>query len=237
MEGLRISGFLVEKKGLILDLGLIDYKKAWDLQHELWLKRVEERLPDLLLILEHPHVITLGRRGNRSSILVSPEVLKEMGIPLFQVERGGEVTYHGPGQLVGYPILNLKDYGYRVTQYIYEIEEVLIRALRDFGIEGSRDIRNRGVWVRDKKIASIGIAIQRWVSFHGLSLNYRTDLKYFEWIYPCGLQGVRMTSMKEILGKEISRDRLVERVSFHFKEIFQRAWEQKAIEEVCHSES
>ncbi len=237
MEGLRISGFLVEKKGLILDLGLIDYKKAWDLQHELWLKRVEERLPDLLLILEHPHVITLGRRGNRSSILVSPEVLKEMGIPLFQVERGGEVTYHGPGQLVGYPILNLKDYGYRVTQYIYEIEEVLIRALRDFGIEGSRDIRNRGVWVRDKKIASIGIAIQRWVSFHGFSLNYRTDLKYFEWIYPCGLQGVRMTSMKEILGKEISRDRLVERVSFHFKEIFQRAWEQKTIEEVCHSES
>jgi len=237
MEGLRISGFLVEKKGLILDLGLIDYKKAWDLQHELWLKRVEERLPDLLLILEHPHVITLGRRGNRSSILVSPEVLKEMGIPLFQVERGGEVTYHGPGQLVGYPILNLKDYGYRVTQYIYEIEEVLIRALRDFGIEGSRDIRNRGVWVRDKKIASIGIVIQRWVSFHGFSLNYRTDLKYFEWIYPCGLQGVRMTSMKEILGKEISRDRLVERVSFHFKEIFQRAWEQKTIEEVCHSES
>lgn len=237
MEGLRISGFLVEKKGLILDLGLIDYKKAWDLQHELWLKRVEERLPDLLLILEHPHVITLGRRGNRSSILVSPEVLKEMGIPLFQVERGGEVTYHGPGQLVGYPILNLKDYGYRVTQYIYEIEEVLIRALRDFGIEGSRDIRNRGVWVRDKKIASIGIAIQRWVSFHGFSLNYRTDLKYFEWIYPCGLQGVKMTSMKEILGKEISRDRLVERVSFHFKEIFQRAWEQKTIEEICHSES
>ncbi len=226
----------MEKKGLILDLGLIDYKKAWDLQHELWFKRVEERVPDLLLILEHPHVITLGRRGNRSSLLVSPEFLKEMGIPLFQVERGGEVTYHGPGQLVGYPILNLKDYGYRVTQYIYEIEEVLIRALRDFGIEGSRDFRNRGVWVQDKKIASIGIAIQRWVSFHGFSLNYRTELKYFEWIYPCGLQGVKMTSMKEILRKEISRDRLVERVSFHFKEIFQRAWEQKTIEEICDSE-
>lgn len=226
----------MEKKGLILDLGLIDYKKAWDLQHQLWLKRVEERLPDLLLILEHPHVITLGRRGNRSSLLVSPEVLKEMGIALFQVERGGEVTYHGPGQLVGYPILNLKDYGYRVTQYIYEIEEVLIRALRDFGIEGNRDFRNRGVWVRDKKIASIGIAIQRWVSFHGFALNYRTELKYFEWIYPCGLQGVKMTSMKEMLGKEISRDRLVERVSFHFKEIFQREWEQKTIEEICNSE-
>ncbi len=226
----------MEKKGLILDLGLIDYKKAWDLQHELWLKRVEERLPDLLLILEHPHVITLGRRGDRSSLLVSPEVLKEMGIPLIQVERGGEVTYHGPGQLVGYPILNLKDYGYRVTQYIYEIEEVLIRALRDFGIEGSRDFRNRGVWVRDKKIASIGIAIQRWVSFHGFALNYRTELQYFDWIYPCGLQGVKMTSIREILGKEISRDRVVERVSFHFKEIFQRAWEQKTIEEICNSE-
>jgi len=222
----------VEKKGYILDLGLIDYKKVWDLQHELWLKRVEERVPDLLLILEHPHVITLGRRGNHSSLLVSPEVLKEMGIPLFQVERGGEVTYHGPGQLVGYPILNLKGYGYRVTQYIYEIEEVLIRALRDFGIEGSRDIRNRGVWIQDKKIASIGIAIQRWVSFHGFSLNYRTELKYFDLIYPCGLQGVKMTSMKEVLGEEISRDRLVERISFHFKEIFQRAWEQKTIGEI-----
>lgn len=222
----------MEKKGYILDLGLIDYKEAWDLQRLLWSKRVEGRLPDLLLILEHPHVITLGRRGDRSSLLVSPEVLKEKGIPLFQVERGGEVTYHGPGQLIGYPILRLKGYGYRLTQYVGELEEVILRTLKDFGIEGRRDSRNRGVWVQDKKIASIGIAIQRWVSFHGFALNYRTELNYFDLIDPCGLKGVKMTSMKEILGKEISRDLLVKRISFYFKEIFQREWEEKTLEEI-----
>ncbi len=225
-------GFSVEKKGYLLDLGLIDYKKAWDLQHLFWSKRVEGKLSDLLLILEHPHVLTLGRRGDRSSLRVSPEVLEEKGIPLFQVERGGEVTYHGPGQLVGYPILNLKDYGFRVTRYVEELEEIIIRTLKDFGIEGRRDTRNRGVWVQDKKIASVGIAIQRWVSFHGFALNYQTELKYFDLIYPCGLKGVRMTSMKEILKKEISRGLLVERISFHFKEIFQREWEEKSLEEI-----
>lgn len=222
----------MENKGYLLDLGLIDYKKAWDLQHLFWSKRVKGELPDLLLILEHPHVITLGRRGDRSSLLVSPEVLEEKGIPLFQVERGGEVTYHGPGQLVGYPILNLKDYGFRVTRYVDELEELIIRTLQDFGIEGRRDTQNRGVWVQDKKIASIGIAIQRWVSFHGFALNYRTDLKYFDLIDPCGLKGVRMTSMKEILNKEISRGLLMERMAFHFKEIFQRDWEEKTLEEI-----
>lgn len=222
----------MNKKGYIIDLGLIDYKKAWDLQHHLWSERVEERLPDLLLILEHPHVITLGRRGDRSSLLASPEVLKEKGIPLFQVERGGEVTYHGPGQLIGYPILNLKGYGFRVAQYVDELEEIIIRTLREFGIEGRRDARNRGVWVQDKKIASIGIAIQRWVSFHGFALNYQTELKYFDLIYPCGLKGVKMTSMEEILGKKISRSLLVERILFHFKEIFRREWEGKTLEEV-----
>ncbi len=225
-------GFSVENKGYLLDLGLIDYKKAWDLQHLFWSKRVEGKLSDLLLILEHPHVLTLGRRGDRSSLRVSPEVLEEKGIPLFQVERGGEVTYHGPGQLVGYPILNLKDYGFRVTRYVEELEEIIIRTLKDFGIEGRRDTRNRGVWVQDKKIASVGIAIQRWVSFHGFALNYQTELKYFDLIYPCGLKGVRMTSMKEILKKEISRGLLVERISFHFKEIFQREWEEKSLEEI-----
>lgn len=210
----------------------MDYKKAWELQHHLWSKRVEERLPDLLLILEHPHVITLGRRGDRSFLLVSTEALKEKGIALFQVERGGEVTYHGPGQLIGYPILNLKDYGFRVAQYVDELEEIIIRTLRDFGIEGRRDTRNRGVWVQDKKIASIGIAIQRWVSFHGFALNYRTELKYFDLIYPCGLEGVKMTSMDEILKKEISRGLLVERISFHFREFFQREWEEKTLKEI-----
>ena len=219
-------------KGYIIDLGLIDYEKAWDLQHQLWSKRVGEELPDVLLFLEHPHVITLGRRGNRSHLIASPEVLEAMKIPLFHVERGGDVTYHGPGQIVVYPIFNLKDYGYRLVRYVSQLEEVILSVLKDFGIVGRRDPLNRGVWVDGEKIASVGVAIKRWVSFHGLSLNYETDLKYFELINPCGLEGKKMTSMSKILRKEISREHLVERVGFRFKEIFERDWEEKSLEEV-----
>ena len=220
------------KKGYIIDLGLIDYEKAWNLQHQLWAGRVEEKLPDLLLLLEHPHVITLGRRGNRSHLIASQEVLEAMKIPIFHVERGGDVTYHGPGQIVGYPIFNLRDYGYRLVRFVSQLEEVLLSVLADFQIGGRRDPLNRGVWVNSEKIASVGVAIKRWVSFHGLSLNYETDLKYFELINPCGLEGKKMTSMAEILGTEISRNLLIERISFHFREIFERDWEEKKVEEI-----
>jgi lipoate-protein ligase B len=219
-------------RGYIIDLGLIDYQKAWDLQHVLWSKRVEGELPDLLLFLEHPHVITLGRRGNRSHLLASQEVLEAMRIPIFHVERGGDVTYHGPGQMVVYPIFDLKEYGYRLIRYIGQLEEVILRILKDFGIEGRRDPLNRGVWVDGEKIASVGVAIKRWVSFHGFSLNYETDLKYFELINPCGLEEKKMTSMAKILGREISREDLVERIDFHFKQIFERDWQERKLEEI-----
>jgi lipoate-protein ligase B len=219
-------------RGYIIDLGLMDYKKAWDLQHQLWSKRVEEALPDLLLFLEHPHVITLGRRGNRSHLLVSPEVLEEMEIPVYHVERGGDVTYHGPGQMVIYPILDLKNYGYHLIRYISQLEEVILCVLKDFGIVGRRDPLNRGVWVDEEKIASVGVAIKRWVSFHGFSLNYETDLKYFELINPCGLEGKKMITMAKILGQRISRDELIERIGFHFSRIFEMYLEEKNIEEV-----
>jgi lipoate-protein ligase B len=222
----------MEQKGYIIDLGLIDYQKAWDLQHQLWSKRVEEELPDLLLILEHPHVITLGRRGNRSHLIASPEVLEAMKIPIFHVERGGDVTYHGPGQMVVYPVLGLREYGYRLIRYIGQLEEVILCVLKDFGIEGRRDPLNRGVWVNGEKIASVGVTIKRWVSFHGFSLNYGTDLKYFELINPCGLEGKKMTSMAKILGTMISRERLVKRIAFHFKQIFEREWQEKRPEEI-----
>jgi len=219
-------------RGYIIDLGLIDYQKAWELQRQLWSRRVEEELPDLLLILEHPHVITLGRRGNRSHLIASSEVLEAMKIPIFHVERGGDVTYHGPGQMVVYPILDLKEYGYRLIRYIGQLEEVILRVLIDFRIQGERDPLNRGVWVDGEKIASVGVAIKRSVSFHGFSLNYETNLKYFELINPCGLEGKKMTSMAKILGKEISRERLWERISFHSKEVFQKDWEKKELKEL-----
>jgi lipoate-protein ligase B len=148
------------------------------------------------------------------------------------VERGGDVTYHGPGQMVVYPILDLKEYGYRLIRYIGQLEEVILRVLGDSGIRGRRDPVNRGVWVDSEKIASVGVAIKRWVSFHGFSLNYETDLKYFELINPCGLEGKKMTSMAKILGTKISQEELVERVVFHFKQIFERDWEKKSLEEL-----
>jgi lipoate-protein ligase B len=225
----------MDRKGYIIDLGLMDYQKAWDLQHQLWSRRAEGELPDLLLTVEHPHVITLGRRGNRSHLVASSETLEEMKIRLFHVERGGDVTYHGPGQIVVYPILDLRGYGYRLIRYIDQLEEIVLCVLKDFGIKGRRDPLNRGVWVDEEKIASVGIAIKRWVSFHGLSLNYETNLKYFELINPCGLEGKKMTSMGKILGTKISREQLIERIGFHFKQIFERDCMEKNIEEILNS--
>jgi lipoate-protein ligase B len=219
----------MECKGYIIDLGMVDYEKSWDLQHQLWSSRVEGALPDLLLILEHPHVITLGRRGNRSHLIASSEILEAMKIPIFHVERGGDVTYHGPGQIVVYPILNLKEYGYRIVRYVDQLEEVVLHVLKDFGIEGRSDSLNRGVWVAGEKVASVGVAIRRWVSFHGVALNYGTDLTYFDLINPCGLEGKKMTSMAKILGKEISRKELAEKILFHFKEVFKKEWEEKGL--------
>ena len=222
----------MERNGYIIDLGTMDYEKAWNFQHQLWSRRAEGNLPDLLLFLEHPHVITLGRRGNRSHLLASVEVLEAMKIPIFHVERGGDVTYHGPGQIVVYPILDLRAYEYRLIRYIDQLEEVIIRVLKDFKIEGKRDSINRGVWVDEEKIASVGVAIKRWVSFHGFSLNYKTELKYFELINPCGLEGKKMTSMANILETEISRERLVERITFHVKQVFEKDWENKTLEDI-----
>jgi lipoate-protein ligase B len=222
----------MNQSAYIIDMGLIDYKEAWDLQHDLWSRRVKGELPDLLLFLEHPHVITLGRRGNRTHLIAPSEVLEEMGIPIFHVERGGDVTYHGPGQLVVYPILDLKEYGYRLIRYVDQLEGVILCVLKDFGMDGRKDSLNRGVWVNGEKIASIGVAIKRWVSFHGFSLNYETDLKYFDLIHPCGLVGKKMTSMEKILGEKIPRESLIERICFYFKEVFQKDWEEKSLEEI-----
>jgi len=222
----------MDHRGYILDLGLIDYKTAWDLQRDLWSRRVKGELPDLLLFVEHPHVITLGRRGNRSYLIASREVLDAMAIRIYHVERGGDVTYHGPGQLVVYPILDLKGYGYRLVRYVDQLEEVILRTLKDFGMEGKKDSLNRGVWVNGEKIASLGVTIKRWVSFHGLALNYETDLNYFDLIHPCGLVGKKMTSMAKILGKKVARESLIERISLHFKEIFLRDWETKDLDDL-----
>jgi len=158
--------------------------------------------------------------------------LETMKIPIFHVERGGDITYHGPGQIVVYPILSLKEYGYRIVRYVDELEKIVLRVLGNFGIEGRRDPLNRGVWVGEEKIASVGVAIKRRVSLHGIALNYETDLKYFDLINPCGLKEKKMTSMAKILGKKISRESVTKRLSLNFREVFKGEWEEKDAQEL-----
>jgi lipoate-protein ligase B len=190
-----------------VDLSLMEYRKAWDLQTRLLEARVDGLLDkDLILCLEHPPVFTLGRRGGLENLKVAQTFLDSQGIEVIHVERGGDITYHGPGQLVLYPIVDLKSSGCKVVDFVQDLEEIMIRILSEWGLQGERNNLNRGVWIGRTKIGSIGIAVRRGVSFHGLALNVNTGLAPFGWVNPCGLTRVMVTSMKKILGKEIPMD-------------------------------
>ncbi|VUZ86113.1 lipoate biosynthesis protein B; Lipoate-protein ligase B [Candidatus Methylomirabilis lanthanidiphila] len=188
----------------LIELGTIPYAEALTLQRRLATLRAEDRLGDMLLLVQHLPVITLGRAGQKANLRVPESSLAQMGVEFFEVERGGDMTYHGPGQLVGYPILNLTDHGRDVHRYLRQLEEVLIVTLSDFGIAAGRSRGRTGVWVGDRKIASLGIHVGRWVTRHGFALNVDMDLTPFELIVPCGIQGVRMTSMTQELCRPIS---------------------------------
>jgi lipoate-protein ligase B len=180
-----------------VDLGRISYEEAWDLQKRLVERRARAEIPDVLLLLEHDPVVTLGRsvRGQRPALA---------GVPSFEVERGGDLTYHGPGQLVGYPILRLEEGRRDLHRYLRDLEEALLRSLARFGIAGERRDGYTGVWSDGRKLASIGVAVRRWVTYHGFALNVSTDLSAFRLLNPCGLPGEVMTSMAELLGRPIS---------------------------------
>lgn len=181
-------------------LGMVEYQRALDLQLSLIDKRKNEEIEDVLLLLEHPPTFTMGRSGKTENLLKSQEELKRNGIHFEIISRGGDITYHGPGQLVGYPIVDLNKFNRDVHQYLRNIEEVIIRALCDFEIEAERIKGFTGVWVGREKIASIGVGIKNWMTHHGFALNVNTDLSYFDMVIPCGIPGVKMTSMKKFLG-------------------------------------
>lgn len=198
----------------------MDYSEAWDLQKRLVKARKDRYLErDIILILEHPPVFTLGRRGGLANLIVSESFLAEQGIKIIHVERGGDITYHGQGQLVVYPIMDLRLGRLKVVDFVGLLEDVMIRTLSDWGINGVRNSRNRGVWVEENKIGSIGLAVQRDVSFHGLALNVNVSLEPFNWINTCGLKGVKITSMKQILGKEIAMEDIRYAISIHLQEV------------------
>lgn len=204
----------------VLDLGHRDYREVWDLQKALHERRVAGQIPNTLILVEHDPVITMGRSGKGSSLLFPVDALRRRGVAFYDIERGGDATFHGPGQLVGYPIFNVKDGLAGIRPYINRLEEAIITTLAGFAIDAGRREKMVGVWTDRGKICSIGIAVKRWVSFHGFALNVNTALDYFDLIIPCGLKDVRMTSMREIMGREVALERVKERVIENFGVVF-----------------
>jgi lipoate-protein ligase B len=200
---------------------MVPYSEAWDLQTRLVEARAAGSLPnDVVLVLEHPPVFTLGRRGGRENLLVPEETLRQSGIPIVQVERGGNITYHGPGQLVVYPIVHLPNFGLGVVDMVDRLEEVMIRTCAAWGVAAGRNALNRGAWVGLKKFGSIGIAVRRGVSFHGLALNVNPDLQPFSFIQPCGLKGVGVTSIAQAAGRPVSVEEAVIVAVRHIEAVF-----------------
>jgi lipoyl(octanoyl) transferase len=203
-------------------LHLVTYENGMNLQQKLVELRQREEIPDQLLLLEHPPVITLGRGGKLDNLLASPDLLAAHGVRFFETTRGGDITYHGPGQLVGYPILHLGEGNRDVRKYVWKLEEVLIRTVAAYGITAERVEGKRGIWVGNDKIAAIGVRIARWVTSHGWALNVATNLEHFRLITPCGLQGTGVTSIERELGRSVPLDEVRELLAMNFAEVFER---------------
>jgi lipoyl(octanoyl) transferase len=219
----------------IVDLGLIPYAEAWELQKRLVAARKADAIEDVLLFCEHPHVITLGRSGNRANLLASENVLCQKGVEFFATTRGGDITYHGPGQIVGYPIFNLGAIRRDVVWYVRTLEEVMIRASADLGINARREAGKTGIWADPQersstpgaqreetaeKLAAIGVHISRWVTSHGFAYNVATDLRYFEMIVPCGIADRKATSLEKLLGRRVLLAEIRPLLAKHVCEVF-----------------
>jgi lipoyl(octanoyl) transferase len=227
------------KELLVVDLGVLEYGAAWELQRRVVGARKAGNIPDVLLLCEHPHVITLGRSGKINHLRAPDEMLRQMGVSFFETNRGGDITYHGPGQLVGYPILNLGEIRRDVGWYVRSLEEAMICATAEFGIASRRVAGRTGVWVDvaasareeveevkeiqeikdEEKLAAIGVHISRWVTSHGFAYNVSTDLRYFDLIVPCGIAGKRATSLEKLLKRNVGLSEVTLRISGHLAEL------------------
>ncbi len=205
-----------EDRCVISFLGRIPYLDAWELQRRIHGRVARAQIPDQLLLLEHPHVYTLGRRGEESDVTATAERLKELGAEVHRVDRGGQATYHGPGQLVGYPIVSLRRWGGGPLRYVQALEQVLIATLAELGIDAQSEDRPIGVWVGDAKIAAIGVRISQGVTMHGFALNVCPDLSYFGHIVPCGMLEGGVTSISKLLSKNVEVDEVARALVRHF---------------------
>ena len=204
----------------VLELGRTDYKTCWDFQKRLFDFRTAGLIPDCLLLTEHDHVYTIGKGGKADHLLANELELKESAAAVYHIDRGGDVTYHGPGQIVGYSILDLRNYYLDLHRYLRDIEEVIIRALEAFGVPGKRNDEYTGVWVNNEKICAIGVKSSRWVTMHGFALNVNTDLSFFERIIPCGIFEKGVTSLQQLKGRDFQLVEVADQVIEEFGKVF-----------------
>lgn len=209
------------RKLVYCDLELFDYKDAWDLQKSIHQQRVENKIDDVLFLLEHPHTYTLGKVADKKNLVGDEKFLSDNKISVYDIDRGGDITYHGPGQIVGYPIISLTNWKMDTHKYLRAIEEVIIKVCSEYGLNGRRVDKYTGVWIEDRKICAIGIKVSRWVTMHGFAFNVNTDLNLFNGIIPCGISDKDVTSLSKELNKEISLKEVKEQIIHHFMNEFQ----------------
>jgi lipoyl(octanoyl) transferase len=205
----------------IIKYDCLDYKKAYQLQLELRDQRQKNEINDTLLLVEHPAVLTIGTSGSRDNLVVSSDYLNQKGIKVFESSRGGDITYHGPGQIVGYPILNLKEHNQDLHWLVRTYEEIFIQLLKDYDIDAQRIKGLTGVWVGNKKITAIGVAVRHWISYHGFAFNVNPDLDHFSYIIPCGITDKGVTSLAKKLGSKVNKEKVIEKLIEYFADVFQ----------------
>jgi lipoyl(octanoyl) transferase len=237
-------------RALQIDLGLIGYAQAYALQKRIVAARKAEAIEDVLLFCEHPHVITQGRNGKREHLLAGERVLRQKSVEFYETSRGGDITYHGPGQIVGYPILNLGEIRRDVVWYVRMLEEAMIRATAEFGLAAVREPGKTGIWVdavqssstlaTSEKLAAIGVHISRWVTSHGFAYNVSTDLRFFDLIVPCGIADRKATSLEKLLGRAVGKAEVATRIAKHLGELFglemQEASKEELLQKLEHAE-
>ena len=203
------------------NLGLIDYQEAWDLQRIIFNQVVDKEIQDTLILLEHPHTYTLGKVADKKNLVGGKDYLEKNKISVFEIDRGGDITYHGPGQIVGYPIIKLEDWEKDTHKYLRALEEVIIMTCKNYGLDAGRNPKYTGVWIGNRKIAAIGVKISRWVTMHGFAFNVNTDLSLFNGIIPCGISDKEVTSLrKELAKKEINISEVKTILLGNFKKVF-----------------
>jgi len=215
----------------LIKTGLLEYEKAWELQKDLHKRCLQNESADTLILTEHPHTYTIGRTGSERHLIAKESALNERGITVYRTDRGGDITYHGPGQIVGYPIFNLHHFYLDVGRFLRDLEETLILMLADFDLTAGRIPGLTGVWVEGAKIAAIGIKVSRWITMHGFALNVNTDLSYFGNIVPCGIADKPVTSLEKLLHQKVAMNDIQERIIAKMEGVFRIDFIQKSVME------